>query len=210
MFHYFETLLLGLSKDIPLIHFAWFASMMEEIIAPIPSPVVMILTGSLAQVQGYALWGLVPLALAGALGKTIGAFVVYTVSDIAEDVVMQGRVARFLGITHEQIESFGTRLTGGIRDYALLTLLRALPIIPSVLISVGSGVLSIPRTLFLVTTFLGTIVRDSVYLYVGFVGVTTLGKLLEHSAVIESYIEYGAIAGIGVVLIYLIVRTRYT
>ncbi len=195
MFHYFETLLLETAKTLPLIHFAWFASMVEEIIAPIPSPLVMLVTGSLAKVQGFALWYLIPLAVAGAFGKTVGALVVYTVSDIAEDIVMRGRVARFLGVTHEHIESLGARLVGGPRDYLLMTLARALPIIPSVVLSVGSGILSVPRTLFLVSTFLGTIIRDGIYLYAGYMGISALHAFINHSNTIESYVQY-ALAGI--------------
>jgi membrane protein DedA with SNARE-associated domain len=203
MFQHLENLLLELAYHIPLYHFAWLASFVEEVIAPIPSPIVMIVTGSLARVQEYPLLGLIPLALLGALGKTVGAFVVYTVSDIAEDVIMQGRIARFVGVTHEEVESFGARLTGGARDYVLLSVLRMLPIIPSVLISVGSGIIGIPRILFLTSTFLGTIVRDGIYLYVGYVGIATLHTAIDHATLVESYVEYTALGGMGILLLYI-------
>lgn len=188
MFSHLETLLLSLAHSLSLEVFVFMASIVEEIIAPIPSPTVMLLTGSIASVQERAVYALIPLALIGAFGKVIGALAVYVVSDRAEDLVI-GKFGKFFGVTHLDVEKFGRKLGNGARDYVFLTVLRALPFIPSVVLSVGSGVLKVPLPLFIFSTFFGTILRDGFYLYAGFVGAEMLRLLITKASHIETYIE---------------------
>ncbi len=188
MFTYLEQLLLAYAHTLSLPVFVCIASFVEEVVAPIPSPTIMMLTGSLAKVQEYSLLGLIPLILLGTLGKTLGAFLVYMISDKAENLVMHSWGA-FFGVSRTQVEDLGKKLGNGYRDYILLTILRALPFIPSVVISVGSGLLKIPLRLFIVTTVLGTIIRDGIYLYVGYQGTEFLVGMLRKADGIESYVE---------------------
>lgn len=204
MFSTLETLLLSYATTLSLPTFVFIASIIEEIVAPIPSPTVMLLAGSFARVQEQTLLMLIPLALIGALGKTLGGLVVYLISDRAEDVVMR-RFGHFFNVSHEDVEHFGKRLGKGKRDYAFLTMLRALPFIPSVILSVGSGILKIPLPLFIFSTFFGTIIRDGFYLYAGYVGTVVLSKFIAESTHIETYIE---IIG-AVVILYFLVRHIY-
>ncbi|MFZ2253122.1 MAG: VTT domain-containing protein [Minisyncoccia bacterium] len=198
MFTYLETVLLSFMKILPLEGFVFVASVIEEIIAPIPSPTVMMLSGSLAQFQGRTLYLLIPLALIGACGKTLGALVVYFLADRFEDVLMR-RFGHFFNVSHEDVEAFGKKLGKGSRDYALLTLFRALPFVPSVLVSVGCGVLKVPLPIFITSTFLGTIFRDGFYLYAGFVGTKVLEEFIATSTHVEQYIEiWGALVVVGI------------
>jgi membrane protein DedA with SNARE-associated domain len=103
------------------------------------------------------------------LGKTLGASVVYYVADKLEDI-LSSKIGKFIGITHEQIEFFGSHLGRGMRDYVILIFLRALPIMPSSLISVGSGLLKVNFKLFVISTFIGSAIRDSIYIYLGYAG----------------------------------------
>lgn len=202
MFTQLESSLLALAHTVPLELFAFVASFIEEVVAPIPSPTVMVLTGTIASFQSYTILGLLFLAIIAALGKTIGAIVVYFITDRAENLIME-RFGKFIGVSHEDVESFGEKLGNGYRDYFLLTLFRALPFVPSVVVSVGSGLLKVPLRLFIITTFFGTIIRDSIYLYFGFVGTQLLGALIQKSASVETLIELLALIGILVILGFL-------
>lgn len=184
--------------------FVFVASIIEEVIAPIPSPTVMVVAGSVAQLQERALFFLIPLAIIGALGKVIGAIFVYFISDKAEDFVLR-RFGNFFNVSHDDVEAFGKRLGNGKRDYVLLTVLRALPFIPSVLLSVGSGVLKIPLPLFIFSTFFGTIIRDGFYLYAGFVGTEMLSAFVTQTSHMETYVEVFA----AVVVISILVRMYF-
>lgn len=181
MFLHLEQILLSYAEHMHLTIFAPAVSFLEEIIPPIPSPSVMIATGSMASVQGYVFYSLFFLAFLGALGKTAGASVTYYVADKVEDL-LSGKIARFLGVTHEQIEAFGARLGNGPRDYIILTVLRALPIMPSFLISVGSGLLKIRFRLFIISTFIGSFFRDFLYIYVGYIGTKVAISFLKETA----------------------------
>lgn len=207
MFSALEQLLISYVSVFPLEVFAFVASFIEEVIAPIPSPTVMVITGTFAAIQGRLLLGLVPLILFATVGKTIGAVIVYYIADKGEDIILK-KFGRFLGISHEEVESFGKKLTGGMRDYAVLTFLRALPIMPSAIVSVGSGLLKVPLRMFVISTFIGTIFRDSFYLYAGYVGAKALTSLIETSSTIESNVESAAIVLILVAVGYLFYRKR--
>ena len=201
MFVHLETLLTALVSSLPLEIFVFVASIVEEVVAPIPSPAVMLVAGATAQAQEKILLALVPLALIGALGKTLGALVVYIISDKAEDLVMH-KFAKFFNVTKNDVEKFGSKLGHGIRDYFFMTFLRALPVMPSVVLSVGSGLLKVPLPLFIISTFLGTIVRDGFYLYAGYVGTTVLLSFINQTGNIETFVEVGA----GLVFLYVCTR----
>ena len=83
MFTYIETVLMSFVNILSLEVFVFVASIIEEVIAPIPSPTVMVVAGSVAQLQERALFFLIPLAIIGALGKVIGALFVYVLPDTA-------------------------------------------------------------------------------------------------------------------------------
>lgn len=205
MFHQLEIWLLSYAETLPLPLFAALASFAEEIIAPIPSGPVMLVTGSIASIQGYSLLLLAALALAAAFGKLLGSLVVYFVADKAEDLVTV-RFAQFLGVTHTQIESFGKRLGNGWKDYAVLTLLRSLPFVPSALVSFGAGAVKVPLRPFIFATIVGSIVRDFTFLYFGYIGFGAAEELLARFSSWED-LFIGALAVLlAALFVYLCVR----
>lgn len=207
MFTALESALTGLIHTIPLETFVFFASFVEEVIAPIPSPTVMVLSGSFAAMQGYGLSALLMLAVIGAIGKTIGALIVYTIAHKMESLLIP-RFGQYFGVTTSDSETFRAKLGNGYKDYLLLTFFRALPIMPSSLISVGCGLIGVPLPAYVASTFLGTIVRDSVYLYAGFVGTDIFARLITHTSAVESYVQLAVLAGVAIGLMYLFARQR--
>lgn len=203
MFEHLEELILSFATLMPLPLFAALSSFAEEILAPIPSGPVILVMGTLAQVQGYSLVALFGLSIAATFGKLLGALVVYVIADKTEDV-LTGRFAKFFGITHAQIESFGNRLGNGWKDYALLTLLRTLPFVPSVVVSFGAGALKIPLRLFIVATVIGSILRDSFFLYLGYAGIGAAEQLLEQFSTIETILQVTIAAGVVIALLALL------
>ncbi|MFZ2522112.1 MAG: VTT domain-containing protein [Minisyncoccia bacterium] len=188
MFTNIENSLILLAKTVPLEFFTFFASIVEEIIAPIPSPIIMTVTGSLASVQGRGISYLFLLTILGSLGKLLGSLVVYYLADKIEDY-FSGVMEKFFGVSHADIESFGKKFTGKTKDYLIMFFMRAIPIVPSSVVSIGSGVLKIPLKIFVVSTFLGSIVRDFLYIYFGYAGLSVLGDIIHSSESIESIIQ---------------------
>lgn len=170
------ALLEQLAQHVPVELFAFFGSFIEELIAPIPSPVVMTLAGSMAATNGSPFWYLFVIAVIAAVGKTIGAIILYFVADKMEDVLLS-RLGKFIGVTHKQVEQIGDRFQGTPRDYVTLLIIRSTPIIPSAPISLICGLIALPKKLFIISTFFGTIVRDFIYLYIGYTGLSAAAEI---------------------------------
>lgn len=90
-----------------------------------------------------------------------------------------------------------------------MIILRSLPIVPSTIISIGSGLLKINFRLFIISTLIGSFVRDIVYIYVGYTGAKVAISYFKGSINnLESIIEV-AIVVLGLVgLVYLYLKRR--
>lgn len=176
-----------LAGVLPTELFVAIGAFIEELIAPIPSPLVMTLGGSLAATQGKALTYLGLLALLGAVGKTFGAWLIYLIADRFEDFVMT-KLGRFVGVSHREVEIIGKHLNKGWRDDAILFLLRAVPIMPTAPVSIVCGLIKLNLRTYIVSTFLGTLVRNIFYLYLGYTSVDALESLNEG---IDSFEKFG-------------------
>lgn len=178
MFDSFTQSLVALSARMPVEWFTFVGSFIEEVVAPIPSPIVMTASGSLANAQGHPLSYLLVLSLIGAAGKTLGALIVYGVSYFAGNVFV-GKFGRFFGVAHADIDRLSAKVGTGPRSVLMVTLLRALPIMSSAVVSIGCGIIRVRFVPYLIATVVGTIVRDFFYLYVGYSGVAAYHAMVE-------------------------------
>lgn len=183
----FIQLLHDFSTVLPLPWFTFIGAFVEEVIAPIPSPLVMTLSGSLAGSQEQAVTFLGVLALIGAVGKTIGSYLIYILADKGEDFVTK-KFGKFLGISGQEVEQFGKYLNHGVRDDIVLFLMRAIPIMPTAPVSIVCGLIKVNLRTYLVSTFLGTIVRNALYLYLGY---TSIGALESINEGLDSFESVG-------------------
>ena len=171
-------LLHAIAERVPLPLFTILGAFIEEVIAPIPSPIVMTLAGSFTAAENLPFVYLLFLAMIGAASKTVGSWLVYFVSDKAEDIIIS-KFGKFLGVSHSDTEGFGKYLNQGKRDDIVLFLLRAIPIIPTAPVSVVCGLIKVNVRTYLVSTFFGTAVRNMFYLYLGYTSVGTLESINE-------------------------------
>lgn len=185
--------------------FAFFASFLEELIAPIPSPFVMTIAGTMAAAQSLPLWYLLIIAIIASTGKTLASIILYVVADKGEDIVL-GRLGRYIGVTHKQVEAVGARFSGRRRDYLTLFLIRAAPIIPSAPISLICGLLAIPKKMYIITTYFGTIVRDFAYLYIGYAGIQTAEVFIKGVEGVSSIVTLIMAAAAVALLVWILYR----
>jgi membrane protein DedA with SNARE-associated domain len=203
--HVFEDFLASLAHSLPLELFVFCGSFLEEVIAPIPSPSIMLIAGSFGMVQGYTLSGLTALVFFASIGKTLGGLVMYGIAAKVKDAALP-IFGKFIGITATDIEQFGERFKGNARDYFVYIFFRSVPIIPSILLSFGSGVIRLPLRLFIVGTFVGTVVRDTFYIIVGYVGTDTLHTYLASVSKTESIVQILTVLAVGAGILYLLHR----
>lgn len=167
-----------LANKIPIELFTFLGTIIEEILAPIPSPFVMGITGSIAKAQNKTMLFLIAISLIGALGRVVGTSFLYVVSDIAEDIII-GKFGKFIGVSHREVEKIGARFDGTAKDYLTLIFLRSIPVMPSSPVSVICGIIKLKFKVFVVGTFIGSIFRNLFFLYIGYAGLSATESFME-------------------------------
>jgi membrane protein DedA with SNARE-associated domain len=172
-----EMLLRAFATSMPLGAFSFFGSLLEEVVSPIPSYLIMGIVGTLAFAQKISFAGLLLLVVIGSLGKTIGAAFYYFIGDKLEDL-LRNSLGRFFSVRPETIENFGKRFTGKHwKDGGVIFLLRLFPITPTTPVSIACGIFKIRFDVYFLATYLGYFFKDLVYILLGYYGVASVGKL---------------------------------
>ena len=186
--------LLQVSQSVPLPLFVMVGGVVEEIVAPIPSPLVSTLAGSITASQGLGIAYLLWICALSTLAKTAGAWIFFFLGDKLEDLFVP-RFGRYIGVRHEDLERFGSRFTGKKADVIVLTLLRSIPVMPSTPISVVCGVLKIRLSTFLIATYVGFYVRNLCFLLLGYTGLSAVGSLMEGIDTLETVAKILVVGG---------------
>jgi len=142
---------------------------LEEAISPIPSFVVMIPAGAAARVQGAGWWYLVELSFFAACGRIIAAMLLYVIAAKAEGWLF-GKGRRFFGVDHKKLQDFGRRFSGSGRDWLVLFLISAVPVLPTAYLSLACGFIKIDFRMFVVATFFGSAVNAFLYMGAAYLG----------------------------------------
>jgi membrane protein DedA with SNARE-associated domain len=175
-------------------------SIVEEIIAPIPSTLVIMGT-SFVVLKGAAInpETLITLftsvVLPASVGVTVGSSVIYILSYYLGKEFIE-RWGKYLGVSWENIVKAQKRFEKGRSDEILLFTVRAVPVVPSIAINVFCGFIRYDIKKFLIITFTGTMVRAFI---LGFLG-WQFGSLYQSISTQISYLEE-----LSLVLIVLIV-----
>lgn len=161
-------------RTTPLEVFVFIGTFIEEVVSPIPSFIVMVPAGVAAHVQEQPLIYLVLLATIASCGRIIGGSLLYFLADKLEDVIFaNGR--RFFGVTHEDVEGFGKKLSSkrAGHSWLVLFLLSAIPFLPTAALSMACGFIKVRFSTFVTSNFLGSIINGLFFLWVGYAGLET-------------------------------------
>lgn len=186
------------ANTVPVEIFVFIGSILEEIVAPIPSPFVMTTAGTLLAAQSAPMSYILVIALIAALGKTIGCVVFYVLADKAEDIVIK-KYGKYLGFSHTQVESIGKHFNGSYTDDLLIVFLRALPVMPSTPVSLVAGFLKIDIKAFIRSTFIGNFIRSMIFLYIGFEGLHAATEGIDS---LESLVKIVVVLALGAVVAF--------
>ena len=202
MIEYFIKILESWAKILPLPWFVFLGAMIEEIVAPIPSPIVMTLAGSFAQADNLHPGYIFFLALIGTLGKTIGSYVLYVITGYFEDIITS-KFGKFVGINQKMIDNISSKLGKGWKDFVVLVLLRAAPIIPTAPVSIVAGLIKVDLKTYLLSTAVGVFFRNVFYLYLGYTSIGALEKLNDNLSSIESAGYVIVLIGVALLIFYI-------
>lgn len=140
----------------------FFASIFEEIVAPIPSTVVifgaglLFISGPVDLEEIIRLFAIV--VFPAAAGVTLGSLFVYGIAYYAGRPILL-KWGKWLGLSWGDVEKLQEKFAKGTFDDWALLFLRAIPILPSVAISAFCGLVRFPIKPYLICTFLGTAVK---------------------------------------------------
>jgi membrane protein DedA with SNARE-associated domain len=142
----------------------------ETIIVPIPSPVIVMAAGYILIPQGTiitiilnALW----ISVVAGTAQTIGSFMLYLPGYYIGKPFIE-KYEKYHGVSWKDVQQFQKKFSKGRRQDFTLFLLRALPIMPLSVVSGLAGVMKINPKKYTIATWIGTIPRDFILAILGF------------------------------------------
>lgn len=174
---------------------------LENIFPPIPSELVLLLTGfNVSQAR----FGYVGAVIFATIGSVVGAWVLYAVGRVLNEDRFERLLAwagKFLGFKRKDIDKgfdWFERHGGLVVFFG-----RLVPIVRSV-VSVPAGADKMPIVRFSLLTAAGSLVWNAIWVAVGW----GLGDQWEKAGVWGDRLQYVTVAAGAVVLVWLVVRTR--
>ena len=174
---------------------------LENIFPPIPSELVLLLTGFNVSETRFGFVGAIVFAT---IGSVVGAYFLYGVGRLLNEDRLEAFLAgigRFVGLkksdVHKGFQWFE-------RHGTLVVLFgRLVPVVRSV-VSIPAGADKMPLARFTALTAFGSLVWNTIWISIGW----GLGDQWKKAGRWGDYIQYGAIALIAVGLVVLIARAR--
>ncbi len=184
----------------------FLGSILEEIIAPIPSTAVIM--GSSFFIMGNSHFSFqaferlfFSIALPAASGVTIGSLFIYgVVYQLGKPFV--DRWGKYLGLSWKEIEKTEEKyLENNLMDLSIFTA-RALPIVPSVVISAFCGFVKYDIKRYISVTFFGTLVRAFVLGFLAWQFGSLYWQIESKIAISEEIVITGLLIAVTVFIIY--------
>ena len=147
------------------------ASLLEEIIVPIPSALIMLGAGFFFLDKSPLSWAalgilIMKVALPAAIGTTLGSLLIYGIAYYSGKPALE-RWGKYFAISWRDIENAQAFFKKGWSDELLLILVRTIPVIPGVAVSAFCGLVRLPLGEYMLFSILGTFCRA---MLMGFVG----------------------------------------
>ena len=184
------------------------ASVLEEVVAPIPSALVMMMSGFIFVTGEFSVATISTLffkvALPGALGVTIGSYAVYFVARYGGHFLIE-KYGKYLGLFWSDVEKLKSKLTGTRKDEGIIVIARILPFVPSIAVSAFCGILEMGLVKYFVITFIGTFIRGFILGVIGW----QVGNVYEqYASTISSIENIVLISTILIVVVFIVIKYK--
>ena len=140
----------------------------ETIIVPIPSPLILMTAGyiliphgSIIQILFSALW----ISVVAGLAQTFGSYMLYFIGYFGGKPIIE-KTKKITGVSWSEITNFQKKFSK--KEYSTVFWMRALPIMPLSVISGACGIIKMNIPKYTLMTFLGTIPRNFILALLGF------------------------------------------
>jgi len=169
----------------------FLGSFIEEIIAFIPSAFVQTASGFFLFADtpltlDYLLKLFLYVGVPASLGVTLGAIPLFLISKHGGEKMIQ-KYGKYFGALPSILDKFSYKEEKSSFSLWGIIFSRSLPFLPSVVICVGSGLLKVKMRVYLLGTFLGTLVRATIYGFAGWQLGRAYTVVAEKSGHLEKY-----------------------
>ncbi len=181
---------------------------LEEILVPIPSMLVLMGAGFILISPTLAFWDAVReiillIVIPASIASTIGSFFMYGIGYYGGKATIT-KFQRFLGVSWDDIKKTENKLENN-RTWITIAALRALPFFPIALVSLTSGVLRLSWKKYAVATFIGSLPRTFILGLIGWQIGATYVTLADQLNLIEDALAVLIILGV----LYLLYKYRH-
>ena len=178
----------------------FLGSIVEEIIAPIPSTMVILFGGfllvpesaTIAQAAGTVM---LKVMIPASIGMSIGSLFPYYVAKLGERVAVD-RFGKLLQVDWATVEKVQAYFEKRKSDQVFLFIARAVPVIPSVVIGVFCGLIRMPVGSFLLWSVLGNLIRTFILGMVGWAVGAAYATYADSISHVEDFFLYLAVAAV--------------
>lgn len=165
LIHFLQTTILPLG-----VVGVFLASVIEEVVAPIPSALIMTMSGFIFVSGSFSIDTILALlfkvALPAALGVTIGSYFVYFIARYGGKILIE-RWGKYIGLYWSDIEKLQSYFSGTKKDDLIIGGARVLPFFPSVAISAFCGLIQMHPLKYFAISFIGVFFRGVILGIVG-------------------------------------------
>ncbi len=186
----------------------FLAEIIEEIVAPIPSALVLLTAGFVFLKGAFSFALLTKLifvvVIPGALGLTLGSLFVYYIFYYGGKIFIDA-YGSFFGITWSEIVKFEEKMKGSAFDEYLFLSARIVPLVPSVVIAVYGGVTRMDIKKYILLTFVGSLIKAFILGLIGY----KVGSVYSVYAQKIASVENAVLIGICICAVFFIGYRMY-
>jgi membrane protein DedA with SNARE-associated domain len=178
-----------------------FLVALENVFPPIPSELILLLTGFNVSESRF---DFVSGVIAATVGSVVGAYFLYAIGRLLDDERMEkflAGIGKFVGLKKSDVHK-GFVWFERYGNYVVL-FGRMIPVVRSV-VSIPAGGDKMPLLKFTLLTAAGSLVWNIVWVAAGW----GLGDQWEKAGKWGDYLQYGVVAVVGIGLVVLIIRAR--
>ncbi len=189
----------------------FIASFTEEVIAFLPSPVIMtasgffLLDGPIS--VSFFIFLFLMIAVPYAIGVTLGSFVFYGLLYFWGESAIT-KWGKFFGVSWNSIEKIRGKMKNNYWDEITFMFFRIVPIIPSAALASACGLIKMKPIKYTIITLFGVSIRASIFAFLGFYFGETYRQYAEVMAEIESIVGYTFLFLVVLLLIFAFIYTQ--
>lgn len=147
------------------------AEIIEEIIVPIPSALVLFTSGFIL-LQGEVSYDffkdlIFVITLPGAVGLTLGSTFIYYLGYKGGKPFIE-KYGKYFEVSWQEVLDFDEKLNKSKYDEYIFVFARIIPLVPSSVIAMFAGVTRMPIRKYLLLTLIGAIIKSFIYGFIGY------------------------------------------